>query len=659
MPRAKGQKNPKKLNWYGLGPLGYTHQFPVTGDWTSDQLGIEMVCFRIGHRRREGGLGKFGHFKNIVDLCWNNEEMPSLKRCIWNKWSEKQARELCRRDELGIAGSSSSGKSDMGALWAVVNYIVDPTHTKVLIMSTTIKGAKDKIWKTLREYLDALPSYPGKPLWSTNQLLGSNYMEDGYGDSSGIYLLAGEKAKEKESLEKLLGIKAPRTGDLDGSFEGLCAVPAFADLVAEREEEELRDLLPRLANMLPGRPGKIIFEIDEATGVVDSVYNAYRTNLKPGNPGHIQLVMMANPNLHWDVFGRFCRPAVGWENVTIRDEEWETTSGGLCIRLNGEKNPRITEKNEKLSWMLTQEELDDMAKYGKTSLYYYRFVLAFWCPQGADFGVYSQSDIENTGAMEKAVWGFGKPVMHSSLDPVFSTGGDKPACTFFLYGEDTLGRSIMEIVEQVPVQIDVGDTDTDVSYQLVREWRRQCEKRGILPQNAAFDATGGGVPFAGIVRHEWSAKVQGISSGGKPSNRKVGSERNSDGSALLANQRFGTKATEMWFAAHPFLRSGQIKGISTELAKEICSRKLSDRSTGLGNKVNVEDKRIYKKRELHSPDDADSFFVGLEHLRTRHGFKAQDFAADAPPQEAGRPGGPWEAFKRRARKLTTKTNLQR
>ncbi len=657
---AKGSKVPRKLKFYGLGALGYAENIPLTGDYSSDQLAIESICFRIGLRRREGGLGKFGHFREIVDLCWNNPEMPSPKRFIWCREVEKILRECCRCAELGIAGPTSQGKTDPMALWAAVNFMVDPTHTKVLIMSTTMDGAKMRIWKTLKEYINGLPDFPGKPLWSTNRLLGPDYSEEGFGESSGIYLLAGEKAKEKDALEKLIGIKAPRTGDSDESFEALRVRPEFADMAGDYDEDTLRDLLPRLVNLTGDRTGRIIFCIDEATGIVDSILNAYRTNMKPGNPGHIQLVMVANPNLHWDVFGVFCKPKAGWDKVTLKDEEWETASGGWCIRFNGEKNSRIIEGNEKLSWMLTRREIDGIAwEYGTSSLYYYRFVLGMWCPQGADFGIYSQADIEGSGAMGPARWGLRKPVKHSSLDPSFTSGGDKPSCTFFSYGEDAAGKRVMMVTEQVAIKIDAGDTGTDPSYQVVREWKRQCEKRGVLPQHAAFDATGGGVPFAGIVRHEWSSRVQGISSGGRASNRPVGMERNPDGSKLLAGQRFFNKATEMWYSAHPFLRSGQIFGITPELAKEICSRKNEEGHSGDGRRVKAENKRVYKKREGHSPDDSDSFFVAIEHLRSRYGFKPEDRAAETADTPAGRPGGPWEAFKARARRITTKTNLPR
>lgn len=662
MPRTRKRPQPANLapqvNLYGLEALGYN--IPLSGDRDEDQILIEGVCFRIGHKPREGGLGKFEHFRNYVDLVWNNPRRPVAKRFIWCRESEKVLRECCRRAELGVAGPSSLGKSDPIALWGLVNYLVDPTHTKVIFMSTTISGAKGKVWKCFRDYLDVIPNVPGKPLWGTNRLQGPNYEEDGYGEASGVYLLAGEKGKEKDSLDNLLGIKAPMTGGPDTSFEALRKRSEFRGLERDFNEVELEDLLPRLLNLSGDRPGRIIFIVDEATGISEAVYNAIQVNMKPGNPGKLQVIMIGNPNLHWDVFGLWCEPAVGWDKVTLKDYEWETITGGWCIRFNAEESSLIKDKNKDCSWMQSQKEIDDIAaRYGRKSLYYYRFVLGFWCPEGADFGVYSQGDVSL--GMGKVTWGFEKPKLHSSLDPSFSAGGDKPSCTFFKYGVDTTGKRCMEIVEQVAIKIDAGNKDVPIPYQVVRGWKRKCIERGVTPERAAFDASGGGVVFAGIVAMEWSAKVTGISSGGKASARPLGKERDpTTGEKLKANQRFANRATEIWYGGHPFLRSGQIYGIGSELAKEICSRRhTKDRGDGNGRTVQVESKKDYKKREGTSPDDSDSFFVGLEHLRLKYGFKPTERPGDEIPvsPEERAPNSAWEQFKKRARRVSTKTNL--
>ena len=656
MARFRKDSVPPPLRTYGLDDLGYDVQ--VTGDRDSDQLWVELVCFRIAHRRREGGLGKFGHFKNAVDLLYNNERRPVPTRFIWCRESEKILRSCCKYDELGVAGPTSLGKSAPLALWAVINYAADPTHTKVLVMSTTKDGAKKRIWRNIREFIDALPNYKGKPLWGTNRISGPTYDFSGFGESSGIYLMAGEKGKEKDALDNLIGIKAARTGDPDDSYEALKKRPEFRGRYLDLPQHEHEDLLKRLARIAPDRAGRIIFIVDEATGIVESVLNAYLTNMRPGNSGNIQCIMIGNPNLHWDVFGLFCEPSDGWDKVTLRDYEWPTRNGGWCIRFSAEESSLIKDKDKRCGWMMSKEDIDRMIeKYGRNSLMVYRFVHGFWCPEGADFGVYSQGDVEK--GMGKTTWAMEVPTLHSTLDPAFAAGGDKPAITITKYGTDLTGKKVMEVVTQEGIKID-ADSETPIPYQVVRKWKMDCIKRNIPPDRAAFDSTGGGVVFAGIVKEEWSGRVQAISSGGKATTRVVGNEKDEKGEKLKAHQRFANRATEVWYGAHPFLRSGQIFGITTELAKEICSRRHADKRDQSGRSVQVEDKKTYKKREGSSPDDADSFFLAVEHLRTRFGFRAVEKAGDAAPSAPGAPvNSAWEVFKKRARKISVKTNLPR
>lgn len=646
------------LNLYGLPAIGYgAHTLELTGDYLRDQLKIESVCFRIGLRTEEGGLGKDGHFKAIVDLIWNNPDIKSKKRFIHNSWSDRIIRELCEQDELGVAGCASAGKSDPCALWALVSYIADPTHTLCLVMSTTLKGANKRIFKSLTEYWNGAPGLPGKPLWSTNEIRGVTYDGKGFGGSSGIYLMASEQSSEKSALEKLIGIKAPRTGEAGRSFEELMASDEYADLAAKFDEEYLRDLIPRLENLSEDRIGKIILVIDEATGCSPSILNVVNSNMKPGNVGHLQVVLIGNPNSHYDCFGEFCTPAGGWSSVSLDDYEWETATGGKCIRFNAEENPRITEGNEKLSWMLRLIDILQMEKtYGRTSLYFYRMILGFWSPTGVDTGIYTQADIEVGGALKKCIWGLQKPRRLTTLDPSFSSGGDKASCSFFEYGDSMDGLKTLELTEQVGLVIDISDVNTPVCFQLVQQWRNEARKRGIIPSDAAFDATGA-IGFADIVKSHWSPAVLAVSSAGKPSRTPIGAERNAEGQPITAAERFSNKATEIWLGAHAFMRSGQIKGIPAALAKQLCSRQYSKGSQGDGRVLTVESKRIYKGREGGSPDDSDSFLLGVELAKARLGFRPAEKAGNDPLDNPEGKTSTWAAFCKRARSVRSRMNL--
>jgi len=151
---------------------------------------------------------------------------------------------------------------------------------------------------------------------------------------------------------------------------------------------------------------------------------------------------------------------------------------------------------------------------------------------------------------------------------------------------------------------------------------------------------------------------------------------------VLCNERFAHKVTEVWFGAVPFFASGQIRGVPLELAKELCLRRLEQKSEkSSGRLVKVENKRVFRSREGFSPDDSDSFLLGVEHLRTRHGFTPAELPAEPLSADVSgarlvihtRPDGSftvgppnmkaanaWETFKARARRsFKSKGNLQR
>lgn len=659
IPKEKPLESPKEvLNTYGLPALGY--EGLDSGNWLQDQLLIEAMCFRIGLRPDEGGLGKFQHFKNYVDLLWNNPDLGGSKRAVWNPWTDKMLEEACHEDFLGVGGCASAGKSSPFALWGVANYVMDPTHTKVFVMSTTIKLAKDRIWKEVREFWGAVQNLPGKLLDSTNEIKGLNYEKTGYGDSSGIRLMATEKSAEATALEALIGLKSPRTGAPDSSFEGLSQHIDFVDLLDEHCEEYLRELLPRLMALSNERMGKIILIIDEATGCAQGVLNAILSNMRPGNEGRLQVIMIGNPASHFDVHGQFCEPAAGWDSITLQDEKWETKIGGTCIRFNAEKSPRVVDRDERCSWMLSKDAIAQMAKdFGRNSLYYYRMVLGFWFPQGMESGVYSEADFISTGSMSKAVFGFWETKTLCTLDPGFSIGGDRSSCTFFTYGKDPSGMYVLQREENITIMADPNIKNVPVPYQIVHKWRDECRKRGIPPENCAFDATGGGITFAAIVRMEWSPAVHAISSGGKASKDPSDAVTGPDGKKMLASELYDNKATEIWYGAHAYLRSGQLKGVTADLAKEVCSRQHDKGGSPDGRKLKIENKRIFKSREKSSPDDSDSWFLGIEHAKRRHGFRPSNApGAQAEAVIAPKGSSSWEFFRQKARRLSAKKVLR-
>ncbi|MGA0406460.1 MAG: hypothetical protein ACO3PR_00095 [Limisphaerales bacterium] len=538
----------------------YGYTFP---DGTSDAT-IELFAFKEGRSPEKGGLGKFEHFRNAVDHIWNDPLVPRARKFIWSPWAEDMIYEACENDYLAIAGCASSGKSDTIALWGIVNYLCSPADTLVMMTSTTLREARRRIWKSTMDLWNAVPGLPGKVVSSLGQIKGMN-TSGGFGESTGIVLVPAEKSREKEAIGKVVGIKQNR--------------------------------LFLLADELPELP--------------ESLVHAAFTNLAT-NP-YFQMIGLGNPNSHFDAFGMFSEPKDGWGSVTEADYEWET-SRGKCIRFDAQRNPNVMAGRQLYPWMPSSQVIEQARKdYGENSLMFYRMYKGFWCPDGISNGIYSEADLVRGVASKPARFDDkDKVVRVAAVDPSFTMGGDRCIAYFGSFGQED-GIDILQFDEWVPLQEDVNDRKTPRSHQIARAFMRECEKRNVTPDNAAYDSTGGGGPFGDVLQMEWSDQVLAISFSGNASERPVSATDRTP-----AKDRYSNRMSEIWYQGQELLRSHQLRGIKTELAREMTSREYETKGTNL--KIKVESKTDYKARVGKSPDIADAAFVLIDLCRTRLGL---------------------------------------
>lgn len=560
-----------------------------------NDLEIELYCYKIGRPKRLGGLGKFGHFKKFVDMTWNNPEISPHVEFIWNDWSERMIRSAINNKMVAWAGCASSSKSHCAALYAIVEYLSNPKHTLVIVTSTTLTGARQRIWKSIDQLWSALPGLPGVMVPSIGRIKGANLDGQTFGEGTGIFLLASEKKKEKDALGKLIGIKA----------------------VDERKDGQLV------------RPGRLILIADELPELPESLVHAAFTNLW-ANDG-FKMVALGNPNSFFDAFGLVCKPKDGWDSITEDDHEWNTDRG-KCLRFDASINPLIL-GDTRCTWMYSQEKIDQIASdYGERSTYFYRMVKGFWAPQGAADTLYAPSDILKYGT-GKVIWGLKTPVRVAALDPAFSYGGDRSILYFGTYGESAEGVATLQFDDYVTLKEDLEKVrqGTPRSQQIIQMFRDECEKRGVRPEHAAFDATGAG-PFGDMIAAMWSDKVMRVNFAGKATKRPI--------SALdktPAHEKYDNKMSELWAVGKSLLRAGQLKNIGNELAKEMCQRTYETVKGGEGMRIRVESKPDYKARVGESPDICDAAFVMVDMCRERFGFRSGEKVASASPV----PGAPY------------------
>ena len=534
------------------------------GRWWSpkiDQFNRELYSFRNPVSIDKGGEPREWHFKRIVSALWP-EDGP--KPFVWHPWAERMLEAACNNQYLAVAGCASSGKTDCFAIWAIVNFIVAPYDTMVLVTSTTLKDSRKRIWGSIRDYWQAAPPLPGKLVDS----MGLIRFEDGTGgtsDKCGITLIAAEKKKEKEAVGKLIGFKNKR----------------------------------------------VIVIADEMPELSESILEASASNLSL-NP-EFQFIGIGNPASRFDAFGILAKPQGGWQSISPMDDEWETDRG-RCIRFDGEKSPNVLTGKLIYPWIVTQAKLDDAkARFGENSLAYYRMFRGYWAPTGDEDNIYSETEIISAGADGDAIW-LEPPTRVAALDPAFTNGGDRTPIQFGEFGTSRDGIPTLMLTHRKLLQDNVHDKKRTRTEQIVQQFKDACTEDGVEPWCCAFDKSGAGGPFGDVVAMSWSPEVLGVQFGGKASELPVSISDNT-----LSSDRYVNRVSELWFGAKELIRTGQFKGVDRELAKEMCARKYSTKK-GTSLRMEVESKTDMKARTGASPDLADAAMILIELCRQRFGF---------------------------------------
>lgn len=520
--------------------------------------------------------GQLHHFKRVVDLLWNHPE--SKMRVEWTPWLERMIEAAFEHKYLAVAGCASSGKSQAYALWAIVNFLMKPWATLVIVTSTSLKESRKRIWGAITDLWRAVPGLPGKLVDSVGMIRMDDGTDTKYGDRCGIALVAAERKKEREAVGKLVGIKQQR----------------------------------------------VIFIADELPELGESILEAAYTNLS-NNP-YFQLIGIGNPASYYDPFGQFATPKDGWGSITVEDEEWDTERG-RCLHFDAHKSPNIIAGHVVYPWMITPSNLEESAnKLGVNSPGYWRMYRGFWCPTGSDSSIYSESDIIKYGADHNVQW-LDVPTKVAALDPSFSANGDRSILYFGFVGQDTTGKRVVCLDHYEELREDVTNRDEPRAFQIARQFKDKCEAWGVSPGNAAYDSSGGGAPFGDVVDALWSRNVLRVQFGGKASDRAV-----SLTDRVPGHERYANRVSELWWAGKELMRNKQLFGVSRELVREMTERQYTTEK-GLNMRIRVESKQDMKSRIGKSPDISDAAFILVELCRTRHNLTAVDRTPDNPYEQ--------------------------
>lgn len=531
-------------------------------EWEADTTELEahLKAFRLGWTVESGALGKEEHFWAIAAILWGK---ASPKQFLRHPWAEKAIKAMCRYRYVAVSGAGSSGKTDVAAVWALVNFFAAPFCTTVLVTSTEVKQARLRIWGRIKEYYQAVPPICGRLLDSISQIR----FEEG-SDRNGISLIAGEQSKAAEAVKKLIGIKND-----------------YVFLIA-----------------------------DELPDLSESILNAAYGNLAL-NP-YFQLVGLGNFASVFDPFGQFAEPKDGWGTVTEDSQSWRTKRG-VCIRFDGLKSPNVLAGQDVYPGLYSQRHLAEHRMMGENSAMFWRMCRSFPAPQGLADQIFTESLLLSGDAFGSVEWER-PPLRIAALDPAFTSGGDRSVLWIAEYGQLSNGKMCIRLDKKLELHEDANKRDRPHDWQIAEQFKLWCESEGVNPYHAVLDATGAGISFGSIVSQLWSPQVLHVCFGGAASDLPATASDSRPSSEVYVN-----RVAEIWYQGREFVRAGQFKGVTTSLARELCARKYdTTKQSATTTRIRVEPKRDMKLRLGFSPDEADAALMLIELARERFGFVA-------------------------------------
>lgn len=537
-------------------------------------LDIELYCFNKRRTVDQGGLGGPEHFWKVVGLLWgrNNPVRNSTKFFHRNPWSEDMIEEACTQRYLAIGGAANSSKSETIGLYLFVSFLSNARNTLGVVLSTSMKEARKRIWGSIIDFARAIPK-PGLPIKIIDSTGIIRYVSNGEvsSDKASISLVAAERKQEKEAVGKLIGMHNNKV------------------IVVGDELSELTESILEYA--LPG-------------GNLTS------------NPEY-QFIGLSNPGSYYDPFAKLWKPKAGWTSITVESDRWETEHG-IGLHFDGMRSPNVLAGRVLYPFLPTAAKIEDArrAEGGENSARFWRMIRGFMCPTGQEDLVYAESDIVKFKADEPAIFNQEPVVKVAALDPGFTNGGDKTILSLGTLGTSKDNLRTLNFDKQIELVEDVTNTTENRSYQIARLLRETCEAHGVAPRHCAIDATGAGAPFCDVVDVVWSREILRVKFGGKASDLPVSLTDPAKG-----YERYYDRVTEIWYSGKELLRQGQLKGISPAMAKEMAARKYG--TTGAEKKIYVESKTDMKLRIGSSPDYADSAFIMLALCRERLSFGAR------------------------------------
>lgn len=525
-------------------------------------------------------LAKGMHLE-VAHILWGGDQFnaqPFSVQIIWEKVKESAT--------LLIQGAGSLGKSYSLAAWLLLDWVEDPLHTCIKVVSVNAEHAKRNVFAHIKN----LHNNSSIPLPGATRGTAVQASDD---DKQGIHLTA-----------------IPQGEEGSGRLQGFHPVP-------RKKHHDKYGILSRVRAILDEAeeiPGGVWADIDNMLITVDGTE-------------HVKVCATANPRDIDSKFGKRCEPEDGWASVSIEDSDrWKSKLGWTVVRLDGAKCENVVQQKLVYAGLLTYEGYKRYLLMGDTSPEYYTMARGWFPEKGLQINVIPRDFIDRS---------FGRliftgPVTYcSSVDLAFE-GGDKAIQTVGRFGQ-AVGYAFRDekvmfkepkYALQAEAQFELLKNDPEKLLTqtpfLATQIKNNCKNLAITGDWLIVDRTGNGTGCHDLLMmpEYMGPGVSGLQFGSGSTEMKVFADE-----TQKACDIYDGVVTELFFATRKFMEFDYLKispNLNTgALTEELCTRRFTQKK-----KTRVESKGEYKARGHASPDYGDSLTMLVHLVRMKQGFEA-------------------------------------
>lgn len=497
----------------------------------------------------------------------------------WNPWMEQQCEAYCNEQWVGVAGCAGSVKTTSAVVYGVFWWLCGIGDSAMILTSTTKGDIRKRAWFWVQKLCTSIVG-PRVGNMVDSQMMWQGSKGDGRHCICAIAVREGSTAK---AVARIQGF----------------------------------------------HPDRLLVIVDEATDTPEAIFESFPNLIS--TPWEFQVIILGNPASRFDPMGKFCEPKDGWASVSVERDEWESVPQlnnrpARILHFDAERSPNVLSGTVEYKYLPTARRLDAVRKsMGAESPGFYKFWRGFWCPEGIIQTVLTESILATynaVGTSSQHIFLGGPSNILAFLDPSFG-GGDRAILRFAKCAELEGGATGLQLTKSEKINVSVKSA-TPIHFQIAQQVIWHCKEQGVAPGNFGLDSTAEGGGLADIIARDWSPDIRRVEFGGKPSENRASYE-----DERPCNEVYDRKVTELHFTVKEFIVAGQLKGLNTNEASDLCNRLWRHK----GKKMEIEPKTKrkstgdaeeignwgFKERMGRSPDDGDAL-CGLCEVARRVGI---------------------------------------